>query len=48
MDILDQEKQSIEVNNSDHPNGTLATTFHKPMAEENPYVRFGYIPQTIF
>ena len=32
-DILDQEKLSIEANNSEHPTGTLATTFHKPAGE---------------
>ena len=26
---------------------TLATTFHNTMGEVNPYVRFGYGPQTI-
>ena len=30
-DILDQSKQSIYVNKSEHPAGTLATTFHKPV-----------------
>ena len=37
--ILDQEKQSIDANNSEHPTSTLATIFHKPAGEENPYVR---------
>ena len=27
--------------------GTLATTFHKPAGEANPYVRFGCSPLTI-
>ena len=27
--------------------GTLATTFHKPVGEENWYVRFGYGPMKI-
>ena len=27
---------------------TLATTFHKPAGEANPYVWFGYVPLTIF
>ena len=27
---------------------TLATTFHKPSGEENPCIRFGYGPLTIF
>ena len=44
VDILYQAKQSIEANNSEHPTGTLATTFYKPVGEENPYVRFGYGP----
>ena len=48
MEVLEQEKQSIEVNKSVHPTGTLATTFHKPVGEENTYVCFGYVPQTIF
>ena len=47
-DILDQENQSVEVNKSEHPNGTLTTTFQKPVGVENPYVWFGYSPQTIF
>ena len=47
-DILYHENQSTEVNKSEHPTGTLATTFHKPAGEENQYVWFGYIPQTIF
>ena len=38
--ILDQEKQSIETNNFEHPAGTLATTFNKPTGEANMYVRF--------
>ena len=47
-DILDQENQSIEANKFEHPYGTLATTFHKPVGEGNLYIRFLYIPQTIF
>ena len=47
-DILDQAKQSIADNNSEHKTSTLATTFHKPVGRENPYVWFGYSPQTIF
>ena len=39
--------QSIEGNKSEHPTGTLATTFHKPTGEENLYVWFGYGPQKI-
>ena len=41
-DILDQAKQSIDENKSEHPTVTLATTFHKPEGGENLYVRFGY------
>ena len=44
---LDQSKQSIEANNSEHPTGTLAMTFHRTVGETNMYVWFGYIPQTI-
>ena len=33
--------------NDEHPTGTLATTFPKSAGEENVYVRFVYIPQTI-
>ena len=47
-EILDQEKKSIEVNKSEHPICTLATTFSKPAEEENLYVRFGYVRQKIF
>ena len=28
--------------------GNLATKFHKYAGEENPYVRFGYVPLKIF
>ena len=45
--ILDQEKKSIESNKSDNPTVTLNTTFEKPAREANPYVRFGYVPQTV-
>ena len=43
-EILDQSKQLIETNKSEHPTVTLATTYPKPMGEGNPYVRFGYGP----
>ena len=46
--ILYQPKKSIEANKSEHPTGTLATTFQKPSGEANPYVCFGYIPHTIW
>ena len=46
-DILDQEKQSIDVNKYKHPNGTLATTFHKPSGGETLYVQFVYTSQKI-
>ena len=45
--ILDEQKQSIHVKNYEHPTGTLATIFPKSAGEENVYVRFVYIPQTI-
>ena len=48
MEILYQEKQSIEANKYEHPTGTLTMTFHKPAGEANLYVRFGYSPHTIF
>ena len=44
MDILDQSKQYIEANKSEHSTGTLVTNFDKPVGEENPYVCFGYAP----
>ena len=47
MEILDQAKQSIEADKSEHPTSTLTTTFHKATGEANPYVHFGYGPQTI-
>ena len=47
-DILDQAKQSIDENKSEHPTGTLAMTFQKPAGEANIYVQFGYSPQTIY
>ena len=46
--ILDQAKKSIEEKNSEHPTGTLTTTFYKSAGEENSYVRFGYVPHIIF
>ena len=45
--ILDQGKQAIEAKKSDHPTGTLVTTFQKPVGGANPYVRFGCVPQKI-
>ena len=42
-----RSKKSIEENKSEHPTGTLGTTFHKSSGEENPFVQFGYVPQTI-
>ena len=46
-DILDQEKQSIEANKSEHPTVTLAANFQKPEGGANMYVWFGYVPQKI-
>ena len=40
-DILDQAKKSINDNKSEHPTGTLTTTFHKPAGGESTYVQFG-------
>ena len=48
MDILDQVKQSIEANKSEHPTVTLAMTFHKPVGEANMYVWFEEGPQKIY
>ena len=45
--ILDQARKSIDVKKFEHPTNTLATTFHKPAGEANPYVRFGYGPQKV-
>ena len=47
-DILDQEKQSINVNNQLHLTVTLAMTCHKKTRGANPYFRFGYGPQKNF
>ena len=47
MKILDQAKQSIDVNNTENPTVTLAMTFTKPAGEEHPYVWFRYAPQKI-
>ena len=46
--ISDKENLLIEANKSEHPTAPLVTNLHKPTGEENLYVRFGYIPQTIF
>ena len=45
--ILDQAKESIDANKSEHLTGTLATNFHKTLGETNMYIQFGYVPQTI-
>ena len=45
--ILDQEKQSIDVNKSENPTGTLTMIFHKHAEEANTYVRFVYGPYKI-
>ena len=37
-DVLDQEKQSIDINNNKHRTGTLAINFLKPAEESNMYV----------
>ena len=42
--ILDQEKQPIEVDKSEHSTGALATTFHKHAGEANPNDLFVYGP----
>ena len=39
--------QSFEENKSEYPTGNLATIFHKPVEEANPYVQFVYVPQKI-
>ena len=39
--ILDQEKQSIEANKSEHPTRILATAFHNAAGEEKLYAWFG-------
>ena len=45
--ILDKSKQYIDVKKYENPTGTLDTTFLKPVVGVNPFVRFGYDPQTI-
>ena len=40
--------QSIDNGKFSHTTGTLSKTFHNPVGEVNPHVRFGYVPQTIF
>ena len=47
-DVLYQAKQSIPVNKKLHPAGTLVKIFQKAAEGANPYVRFGYVPQTVF
>ena len=46
--ILYQSKKSTGVNNYEHPTGTLVTNFINPVGEANLYVRFGYVPHTVF
>ena len=46
-EILYQENKSIEANKYEQPTGPLSMTFQKTAGKENPYVRFGYVPQTI-
>ena len=38
----------IDINNYEHPTGTLTMNFLKPEGEANTYIRFGYGPQRIF
>ena len=40
--ILYQAKKFIDVDKYEHLTGTLATTFYKPVGEENPYFRLEY------
>ena len=47
-EVLYQINKSIEANKSEQPTVTLTLTFHKPVGEENPYVRSGYGPQKLF
>ena len=47
-DILDQQKQFIDVNKQLQSAVTLTTTPQKPTGKEHPYVQFRYGPQTIF
>ena len=45
-DLL-EDNQSIDDYKFNNTTGILSVTFHKPAGGENPYVWFGYIPQTI-
>ena len=47
-EILDQLKQSINLNRQLHSTRPLAMDLLKPAGEANPYFRFGYGPQKIF
>ena len=47
-EVLYQINKSIESNKSEQPTVTLTLTFHKPVGEENPYIRFGYGPHKNF
>ena len=40
--------QCIDCDILNHKNVNFATIFHNPVGEKNPYVRFGYVPLTIF
>ena len=51
-DILDQSKQSIDVNDNSHQTGTLAMTFSKPVEKANnitclymAHIQFSIIPR---
>ena len=39
-----EANQFIDCNRSNEKTDTLAITFHKPVGEANPYVRFGILP----
>ena len=43
-----ESNQCIDDDRWNYKTGNLATTFHKPTGEANPYVRFGYVPMKIF
>ena len=46
-EILNQAKQSVDVNKNLHLTVTLTITFLNPVGEEHPYVQFVYAPHTI-
>ena len=46
-DILDQSKQSIDMNNDENSTITLDITELRPEGKLNTYVLFRYGPQTI-